>query len=128
MIIMMINIAKINRIKAPKETPTTIPIMAPFEAFIVVVFLMLFVLIEFLVAILDECRRWREEWWDGVEITIGGFEILAIWIIEENPPKTKIWANNSPAINPVKFEQVNEKEETELTWQLGFDVEDDKDE
>ena len=30
MIIMMINIAKINRIKAPKVTPTAMPIMAPF--------------------------------------------------------------------------------------------------
>ena len=49
-----------------------------------------------------------------------GFEIFAIWIIEENPPKTKIWANNSPAINPVKFEQVKEVRVTELTWQLGF--------
>ena len=74
----------------------------------------------------------KEEWWvkiekwcEGEEITTGGFEIFAIWIIEEYPPKTKIWANNSPSTNPVKFEQVKEKEVTELTWQLGFgDVDD----
>ena len=50
--------------------------------------------------------------------------MFAIWIIEENPPKTKIWANNSPGINPVKFEQVKEIRVTELTWHLGFDDDD----
>ena len=63
-----------------------------------------------------------------MKLLIGGFEILAIWIVDERPPKTKIWANNSPAINPVKFEQVKEKEVTEITWQLGFDDDDDKNE
>ena len=71
---------------------------------------------------------WWKEVWAGDECWFKGFEILAIWVVEENPPKTKIWANNSPAINPVKFEQVKEKEETELTWQLGFDDEDVDDE
>ena len=116
----MINIAKSNRIKAPKVIPTAMPILvAPFELFL---FLMnievLFVLMECFEIILDECRKGDE--WTGFD----EFEIFAIWIVEENPPKTKIWANNSPAINPVKFEQVKEKEVTEVTWQLGFDDED----
>ena len=61
--------------------------------------------------------------WFGLKVIfwIGIYIILPIWIIEEKPPKTKIWANKYPGINPVKFEQVKENEVTEVTWQLGFD-------
>ena len=77
------------------------PIVFPFELFAVVEFL------------------WDDFWkFEGIK---GEFEIFAIWIVEENPPKTKIWANNSPSTNPVKFEQVKENEVTEVIWQLGFD-------
>ena len=77
-----------------------------------------------------EYISWLKEWWWIEDLTFEEdegeicFEILAIWIIEENPPKTKIWANNSPGINPIKFEQVKEVGVTEITWQLGFDDDD----
>ena len=102
-------IIKIKRIIA-KEIPTAMPIVSPFE------FFLLFL--------------WEDFWKFGEDFEVKGgdvegikgrFEIFAIWIFEENPPKTKIWANNSPAINPVKFEQVKEVIVTEVTWQLGFD-------